>query len=315
MIKPTLSVGLPVYNAERYLCFALDSLLSQDLEDFELIISDNGSTDGTTELCRAYADRDKRIRYFRGESNRGATWNFRRVLELAEGKYFRWAAHDDECYPAMSRRCVEVLEQSDQSVSLVYPWFEFIDEHGSVIELPISSHWDHVHTTAASPHQRLAHVLRHLLFCSSIYGVARLNFLRLTRPYGTIAPDWVLVAELAMLGKIIEVPEVLFRYRRHEDNCAVANKSWSELLAWHDPTRKTRTLLPYDLAIVQEYLKSIHHLPLSPLEKIICFALASSIHPWRKLWLGILKLSGPARIRLRTMTGWHWLSRRGTELK
>ncbi len=89
--RPRVSVGLPVYNAERYLREALDSLLSLTFTDFELIISDNGSTDATQQICRMYAEQDGRIRYYHNEANVRGSCNFNRVVELATGVNFRWA--------------------------------------------------------------------------------------------------------------------------------------------------------------------------------------------------------------------------------
>ena len=82
---PRVSVGMPVYNAERYLAGTLDTILAQSFRDFELIISDNGSTDRTARICRNYASHDTRIRYVRHEVNRGAAWNHNYVLSLARG--------------------------------------------------------------------------------------------------------------------------------------------------------------------------------------------------------------------------------------
>ena len=93
--QPLVSIGMPVYNGERFIRQALDSLLAQDCENFELIISDNASADGTQEICLEYAAQDGRIRYYRNENNLGALANFNRVLGLAQGPYFMWAAHDD----------------------------------------------------------------------------------------------------------------------------------------------------------------------------------------------------------------------------
>src|SRR5689334_17075101 len=97
--RPLLSIGLFVYNGERFIEKALDSILSQTFRDFELIISDNASTDHTGDICQAYAKRDDRIRYYRNQKNMGAGWNVRRVCELATGKYFKWAAADDMLEP------------------------------------------------------------------------------------------------------------------------------------------------------------------------------------------------------------------------
>jgi glycosyltransferase involved in cell wall biosynthesis len=92
---PTFSIGMPVRNGAKYIREALDSLLAQNYADFELIISDNASTDSTEEICRGYAQKDPRIRYFRQARNIGGS-NFRFVLQRARGVYFMWAAHDDE---------------------------------------------------------------------------------------------------------------------------------------------------------------------------------------------------------------------------
>src|SRR5262245_30029699 len=106
---PCLSMGLPVFNGERWLDEALDSLLEQTFIHFELIISVNASTDNTPSICAKYATRYSRIRFERHEINRGLAWNWNRVFELSRGKYFKWAACDDLYHPTFLARCVEVL--------------------------------------------------------------------------------------------------------------------------------------------------------------------------------------------------------------
>ena len=93
--KPQVSIGMPIYNAEKYLKEAIDSLLSQSFKDFELIISDNASTDSTHDICMEYAKKDHRIRYVRQSQNIGAWSNFQYVLDESQADYFMWAAHDD----------------------------------------------------------------------------------------------------------------------------------------------------------------------------------------------------------------------------
>src|SRR5213083_553738 len=110
MTTPKISIGLPVYNGEKYLAVALKSILSQDYEDFELIISDNASQDRTADICRELSGGDKRVRYSRVEVNRGAAPNYQRVFQLANGKYFKWAAHDDVCLPGFLKGCVEAID-------------------------------------------------------------------------------------------------------------------------------------------------------------------------------------------------------------
>lgn len=92
---PTVSIGMPVYNGDKYIREALDSLLAQSFTDFELVISDNASTDDTQAICEEYARSDVRIRYVRQSENKGAFANFKFVLDEAIGEHFMWAAADD----------------------------------------------------------------------------------------------------------------------------------------------------------------------------------------------------------------------------
>jgi glycosyltransferase involved in cell wall biosynthesis len=92
---PLISIGLPVFNGEKYIQQALDSLLAQSYDNYELNISDNASTDGTGEVCRLYAAKDNRVHYYRQPRNVGMMENWRYVLQLASGEYFMWVAHDD----------------------------------------------------------------------------------------------------------------------------------------------------------------------------------------------------------------------------
>ena len=115
---PHVSVGLPVYNGERYLRQAIESIQSQT--DLELIISDNASTDATEGICREYATRDPRVRYYRSDQNRGAAWNHNRVVELARGEYFKRQCHDDYCDTTFLEKCLAVIH-SNPDVVLCYP--------------------------------------------------------------------------------------------------------------------------------------------------------------------------------------------------
>ena len=308
MKKPALSIGLPVYNGERYLPKTLDSLLGQDFEDFELVISDNGSSDRTETICRDFARKDRRIRYLRSDENRGATWNFRRVLELSEGDFFKYAAYDDECYPTMLRRCMEVFRASDPTVALVYTLSEMIDENSTVIRRKRGLNWDRVATTAKTPHARLAHIIWRSVHGQALYGVIRASFLRRAKPFGCITADWMLLAELGMMGKIIEVPEVLFRLRMHRANTWNATSTPREILKWHNPAAHgLEKVLPFRIAVILEYLKSVRHTSLSPSERVMCMAVACITPPLRNVWSWSLRASGPTRKLLSRLTGWRAL--------
>ncbi|WP_198141400.1 glycosyltransferase family 2 protein [Verrucomicrobium spinosum] len=109
---PRVSIGMPVFNAEKFLREAVESVLMQDLQDFELVISDNASTDATRSICEAFAQRDSRIRYHRNSKNLGLSQNFKKVVKLAQGTYFTWLAHDDSfASPAYLSEHVRYLEQ------------------------------------------------------------------------------------------------------------------------------------------------------------------------------------------------------------
>ena len=131
--KPHVSIGIPVFNGEQYLAEAIDSILVLTYADFELIISDNASTDRTQEICRAYTKQDRRIRYYRNATNVGASKNFNRVFELSLVDYFKWAAYDDILAPDFLLKCVEVLDQ-DPSVVVCFSKMQIIDEDGKVMK-------------------------------------------------------------------------------------------------------------------------------------------------------------------------------------
>lgn len=116
---PRVSIGMPVFNGMDGICRALDSLLAQTYQDFELIISDNASTDRTADICQQYATRDARIRYVRQQRNIGAFANFDYVLRIAQGEYFMWAAHDDKWDPRFIENALSVFDVHDEAVVAV----------------------------------------------------------------------------------------------------------------------------------------------------------------------------------------------------
>jgi glycosyltransferase involved in cell wall biosynthesis len=130
---PLVSIGLPVYNREGLIAKTLDSLLAQTFKNFELVISDNLSTDKTGEICRKYAAQDSRIRYIRQEKNLGMLGNFNFVKQEAKGKYFLWTASDDMCEPQFVEALVEQLEK-DPELALVMADLKYVSESGEFIK-------------------------------------------------------------------------------------------------------------------------------------------------------------------------------------
>jgi glycosyltransferase involved in cell wall biosynthesis len=211
MNMPRVSIGLTVYNGEEFLNETVDSFLTQSFADFELIISDNASTDRTQEIARAYTGKDERVRYYRSERNLGLAWNHNRVIALARGQYFKWAAADDVCRSDYLRRCVEVLDQ-DSTVVLAYPKTQFVDSAG----MPLDIHdpgWDLQSTDA---HERLRYVIFAEHWANAVVGLIRSCALRKTRLLpGYHGGDYRVLGELSLLGRFYEIPEYLFQRRLH----------------------------------------------------------------------------------------------------
>jgi len=113
---PKISIGMPVFNGEKFLCKSLDSMLNQTHRNFELIISDNASTDSTSDICKEYSKKDKRIRYFRQKKNMGLQWNYNFVLNKAKFDYFMWSAVDDIHAPKFIEKNLAVINSRDDLV-------------------------------------------------------------------------------------------------------------------------------------------------------------------------------------------------------
>ena len=277
--NPRVSIGLPVYNAENFLKEALDSILSQTFEDFELIISDNASIDKTEDICRKYATQDNRIKYYRNKQNIGAARNYNRVVDLSKGEYFKWANHDDLCAPEFLERCVAILEQSP-SVILSYSRSILINEQGH-FEANLLKNLD---INSPKSHERFKRfrILRNKkelgkkgLWSSiymPIYGLIRKNCLEKTGLIGSyIASDLVLLDELALLGEFYEVPEYLFFKRKHKQKSTTAHRAYDERIIWFDPMVKIGKVIFPKWRLFIERLIAINRVPISWSEKILCY--------------------------------------------
>jgi glycosyltransferase involved in cell wall biosynthesis len=212
--KPLVSIGMPVYNEERYLEKALQSLLCQTFENFELIISDNASTDRTSEICLTYAAKDPRVRYNRLETNFGSCANFNRVFQLSNSAYFFWASGHDTRDETFIARCIGILEQ-DASVVLCYPGARWVEPDGRLGDVIPGR----VETRGMSQVSRCRTILRDLGYVYQTYGIIRSSALKRTglmRP-NTLGADVVLITELALLGAFAEVPELLLCVQKLSD--------------------------------------------------------------------------------------------------
>lgn len=205
-----------MFNGLPYIEKSLGSLLEQDMEDLEIIVCDNSSTDGTQELVECVADEDERIRYYRNSSNIGGTRNFNRTFRLARGKYFRWASSDDFVGPNSLRRCVRVLER-DSSAILAFPETVLVDDEGEVIgEYDDGSGWE-----AGVAHQRFEYSLTRWGLANVHYGVIRSEVLARTSLLEHYpGSDLVLLAELATHGPFRRVRGAKLYRRVHPGSTA-----------------------------------------------------------------------------------------------
>lgn len=208
-LSPSVSVGLPVRNGMPYIEEALRALEDQDLPGFELVIGDNGSTDGTSEICERVARRRPRTEHHRYSQDAGASENFNRTMALTTGEYFTWAAHDDRFLPQYLSRCLAALQRRPDCVMAV-PDVWLID--GGGVRYRLIEERDGL----GSPD--LATRLRSYLWRTewlTIYGVIRRAALTQTRLLDPIyGSDVALVFELLLQGPAVVVHEPLFEYRK-----------------------------------------------------------------------------------------------------
>jgi glycosyltransferase involved in cell wall biosynthesis len=209
--KPRLSIGVPVRNGARFLQKTLDSLLTQSCSEFELMISDNASTDQTEAICRVYAARDRRIRYYRSSEDLGVAHNYNHLFQQARGEYFKWAAADDLYEPDYVGRCLDVLE-CDPTVVLAYAKARFIDETDSPIEMSDPG----FDLRSEATRERLRYVIYASHWVNAIFGLIRAEALAKTRLLPSYpGGDYALLGELTLAGKFVEVPHSLFLRRLH----------------------------------------------------------------------------------------------------
>jgi glycosyltransferase involved in cell wall biosynthesis len=280
--SPSLTIGMPIYNAERFLAKTLDSFLRQTFTNFELIISDNASTDGTEEICRKYAIRDKRIRYFRNEKNMGAGWNFRRVYSMAKGKYYKQAAHDDFLEPTFLEECIAALE-ADPGLVLAHTRTRTVSATGDPVECENPS----LRFDSPNPLVRWRDLLLNDHMCFEIFGVFRLDALLQCPPQGSyVNSDGVLLAQVALLGRFWESDKVLFINTRHESQSGrtvpvrlktegfrlIRRHGTLPCPEWWDPSKSRAITFP-EFRQFYEYVASVKRSPLSVSQKLHAYAL------------------------------------------
>jgi len=261
---PKVSIGMPVYNGETFLEKALASVLGQSFTDFEVIISDNGSTDRTEAICREYAAKDPRISYWREEENRGVSWNYNRAFDLARGEYFQWVAHDDMLAPNFLEVCVAALDR-DPGAVLCQSVINVIDENAQTLGLYDSGVYG----------ARSSTIFRNIAlkpqWCTELLGLIRTSALRNVEPYGQYhGADEIMITELAMQGAFLRINEPLFLNREHKGRFS-ASISIDQHAAWFG-AEKSRVRFPL-WKVYRRYIEAIRKHQKDRMERLRCYAI------------------------------------------
>jgi len=271
---PRVSIGVPVYNGERFIRQSVESLLAQTYGDFELVITDNASKDGTEEVCRELVKKDKRVRYVRNDKNLGGPGNFRRVFALCSGEFHKWSTADDFWEPTVIEKCVAVLDR-EPDVVLCYPKSNIVDASGGLIEL----YEDSLHLQEDSPRARFIRVVEETRLCHAHLGVIRRAAMKRTSLIGgELASDIRFLAELSLYGKFFVLPEYLFSRRFHETASSwergprgiegEEKENWDLQRAYYDPERMTRSGISMNYwRRYGNFLWAVTHAPISLREK------------------------------------------------
>jgi glycosyltransferase involved in cell wall biosynthesis len=288
---PRLSVGLPVYNGEKYVGQSIEALLGQTYEDFELIISDNASNDRTADICRHYGKQDSRIRYIRQPRNMGLSPNHNFVVQQSRGEYFKWAAADDLYARNLLESCVGALDE-DPGVVLAHAWEAAIDDAGTVTQArdyPLATDSPRAPVRFKgilfggsglfeSRDPAIPGLVRvdnlGILRACDMYGVTRTAVLR-TIPLGSYHhSDRIVICALALHGRFHMTPDWLYFRRDTPDRTYNNSSKLRDRCEVNDPARKNRLLHP-TARLVGEYLwgfaDAIRRAPLSPADRRECY--------------------------------------------
>jgi glycosyltransferase involved in cell wall biosynthesis len=265
---PPLTVGMPVYNGERYIADAIESIIGQTYGDFEFIISDNASTDGTEEICHTYAAQDGRITYSRVAENCGAAPNFNRVFLMARSEYFKFAASDDLCAPRFLELCMATYQDAPADLALCFPKTVKIDADGN----PHGEIDEKMDLRQAEPHARFRAYLTNYWLSNCFYGVMRSAAYRSTRMLKSYDPsDLVLLGELTLRGQFWQLDEPFFLRRFHAGMSHQANRTAEEIQQWFDTTATRKVSRDFQKTrMFWEFLRAIDTSDLSTAERMRC---------------------------------------------
>lgn len=234
MENPAISVLMPVYNGEKYLSEAIDSVLQQTFIDFEFLIINDGSTDSTEQIIREYIKKDNRIRYIKNKQNLGLVSTLNKGLGLAEGTYIARMDADDICHLERFQKQVTFME--------VHPEIIICGTSYQTFGATKTTHILPVEYEAIKVGLLFGSCICHpsVLFKTSFIRDTKLQYLPETFP----AEDYKIWAMAAKAGCLHNLPEVLLYYREHPTQISTENKQWQkdqtdkiklEMLEWLSP--------------------------------------------------------------------------------
>ena len=214
-LSPLISVGLPVYNGAAYIRETIDSVLAQSFENFELIVTDNVSTDETAQIVQEYARKDSRVRYFRNETNVGAARNYNLCFRHARGQYFKWTAHDDLINPEFLEECLRGFEEKPDAV-MAYGRRIPINSDGQVIDDGADGG---ISPVSKNPEERFNFHITEMKATGALnFGLFKCSALAkstLHRPY--YSSDRAFLAEMSAIGNFVYVENAITYCREHEN--------------------------------------------------------------------------------------------------
>ncbi len=310
---PRVSLALPVYNGERFIAEAIESILAQTYADFELIINDNASDDGTERICREFAAKDARIRYVRNERNLGAGPNHNKGFELSSGEYFKWCACDDYIGPAFLEHCVSALDGA-ADVALAYGLTKCVDEEGKPIPLIGNMGPD---VSGPDPALRFYKVLKDKGTCYEIFGLFRRDIFEQTtlqRMY--YGADHSLLAEVALLGRFMYVPDAIFYNREHKDR-SINMTDTTARVAWQDTSAKRKFSLEHVRQLNHLIEIALRHRNKVPARKTLGYVFLFEMRPLQlsRLALDLICMAFPSGRRSLRSLVWQCLRRLRIEQK
>lgn len=295
--SPTIGIGLPVYNGERYVAEAISSVLEQTYPDFELVISDNASTDGTEEICRGFASRDERVRYVRNATNLGGAPNYNQCFALSRATtYFKWIAHDDTIDTRFLELCSAALD-ANPSAAVAFPTLVEIDAEGRTLRTEAADLGFVDPDAGRRARAFVDEIRRSRDVLWAMFGLTRRSALLRGALHGSyVASDQVFLFELILAGEAVHVADSWYSRRVHRQASMQMHVSPKERAAWYDTASRPRLELPH-WTMLAHHAVAVHRSGLPATERSRAYRAVGrrTTHEWRNLG-GDLKAVVRARI-------------------